>query len=204
MSTAYELAVRQGDDVLRTTLLDAASRLLAAEGPHALTMRRISHEVGCSTTVLYRMFGGKDGLAEALYVEGFARFRARLVAVPADQDPRLRLAAMGRAYLANARSESNYYGLMFGRPLPGFEPGPDATAHALETFDVLRGAVADCGAAGHLPEDADPVQVAELLWATMHGIVGLDLAGLIDDAGGVLETAIAALGRGLLFTPLTE
>jgi AcrR family transcriptional regulator len=36
------------------------------DGPDALTMRRIAAEAGSSTTVLYTMFGGKAGIAEAL------------------------------------------------------------------------------------------------------------------------------------------
>ena len=50
--TPYELAQRSGQEVLRRTLLDAASGLLVAEGPGALTMRRVAGAVGCSTTVL--------------------------------------------------------------------------------------------------------------------------------------------------------
>ena len=83
----YELAQRQGQDVLRRTLLDAASRLLVAEGPQALTMRRVAAAVGCSTTVLYTAFGSKDGLADALFLEGFQRLRRRLEAVPSGGDP---------------------------------------------------------------------------------------------------------------------
>jgi hypothetical protein len=37
--------------------------ILQAEAPDALTMRRITGEVGCSTSVLYTMFGGKAGVA---------------------------------------------------------------------------------------------------------------------------------------------
>jgi AcrR family transcriptional regulator len=78
----YELAQQQGQDVLRRTLLDVASRLLVGEDPQALTMRRVAATVGCSTTVLYTAFGSKDGLAEALFLEGFQRLRRRLEAVP--------------------------------------------------------------------------------------------------------------------------
>jgi AcrR family transcriptional regulator len=53
----YGLTQRQGQDVLRRTLLDAASRLLVGEGPQALAMRRVAAAVGCSTTVLYTAFG---------------------------------------------------------------------------------------------------------------------------------------------------
>lgn len=153
--SAFELAQRQGDEAIRTTLLDAASRLLATEGPRALALRRIAAEAGCSTTVLYRMFGGKAGLTEALYIEGFERFRRRLAAVPHDPDPRVHLRELGLAYRANALAERNYYGLMFGEPLPGFQASEKALGKALSAYKILEDAVTACAAAGLLI-DAPP------------------------------------------------
>ncbi|MGW5156849.1 TetR/AcrR family transcriptional regulator [Nonomuraea wenchangensis] len=82
MATAYQLAQREGQDVVRTAILDTATHLLVTEGPGALTVRRIAGEAGCSTKVIYTLFGGKDGLVEALWLEGFARFERRLRAAP--------------------------------------------------------------------------------------------------------------------------
>jgi AcrR family transcriptional regulator len=73
--------------------------------------------VGCSTTVLYTMFGGKEGLADALSREGFERLRCRLDRVP-DEDPLARLRALAHAYRANALAERAYYRVMFQRPSP--------------------------------------------------------------------------------------
>ncbi|MEU4510255.1 TetR/AcrR family transcriptional regulator [Nonomuraea wenchangensis] len=82
MATAYQQAQREGQDVVRTAILDTATHLLVTEGPGALTVRRIAGEAGCSTKVIYTLFGGKDGLVEALWLEGFARFERRLRAAP--------------------------------------------------------------------------------------------------------------------------
>ncbi|MBS2536604.1 helix-turn-helix transcriptional regulator, partial [Catenulispora sp. NF23] len=101
----YARAHAQGQEVLRASLLDVAAHLLAAEGPAALTMRRIAAEAGCSTMVLYKHFGSKDAIAAALYLEGFARLKRHLDAVPHDPDPAEHLAALGRAYRENALTE---------------------------------------------------------------------------------------------------
>ncbi|MFG2088051.1 MULTISPECIES: TetR/AcrR family transcriptional regulator [unclassified Spirillospora] len=198
--SAFELAQRQGDEAIRTTLLDAASRLLAAEGPQALALRRIAAEAGCSTTVLYRMFGGKAGLTEALYIEGFERFRRRLAAVPHDPDPRVTLRELGLAYRAGALAERNYYGLMFGEPLPGFQPGEKALDTALSTFAILEEAVAACAAAGLLI-DADPRHVAASFWAGIHGFVSLELDGHLPDADTILDTLMRGVSSGFFVTP---
>lgn len=195
--SAYTLAQRQGDQAIRTTLLDAASRLLAAEGPRALALRRIAAEVGCSTTVLYRMFGGKTGLIEALYIEGFDRFRQRLSAVPHLPDPRDYLRELGRAYRAYALAERNYYGLMFGGPVPGFQPGAQALATAASAYAVLEDAVAACAAEGLLI-DADPRYVAASFWAGIHGFVSLELGGHLHHADAVVDVYLRGVSSGFL------
>src|ERR1700741_3796419 len=68
---------------LRQGMLDAATRLLVEEGAAALTVRKVAEAVNCSTTLLYSLFGGKDGLSNALYLEGFARLKQEYAAYAA-------------------------------------------------------------------------------------------------------------------------
>jgi AcrR family transcriptional regulator len=173
--SAYGQAYAAGRHAVRRLVLDVASRLLEAEGPEALTMRRIAAEVGCSTSVLYTMFGGKSGVAEGLWREGFERLRQAMERVEAD-DPLGRLTALGQAYRTNALANRAYYAVMFQRPIPGFEPSAEAYADSLRPLRILVGAVADCIQAGVF-RAADPTHVAAVLWAAAHGAVSLELAG---------------------------
>jgi AcrR family transcriptional regulator len=173
--SAYGRAYAAGRQAVRRLLLDVASRLLEAEGPDALTMRRIAGEAGCSTSVLYTMFGGKPGVAEGLWREGFDRLRQAMEQASGD-DPLARLAATGRAYRANALANRAYYAVMFQRPIPGFEPSAEAYADSLRPLHILVDAVAGCIAAGVF-RPADPAHVAGVLWAAAHGAVSLELAG---------------------------
>jgi AcrR family transcriptional regulator len=178
--TPYEVAQRRGHEVLRRALLDGASGLLVAEGPGALTMRRVAGAVGCSTTVLYTMFGGKEGLADALYREGFERLGSRLEAVPDGGHPLARLGELARAYRDNALAERAYYGVMFQRAIPRFEPSPASLAVAGASLEVLALAVRAAMDAGAL-RPGDPRAVTEVLWAAVHGAVSLELAGHFPD-----------------------
>ena len=173
--TPYARAYEAGREAQRRLLLDAAGRLSETEGPQALTMRRIAGEVGCSTSVLYGMFGGKAGVAEALWTEGFQRLHAALAAVDRD-DPLARLAGLGQAYRACALANRSYYAVMFARPIPGFEPSPDAYEVSLRPLRLLTEAVADCVAAGVF-RPVEPAHAARVLWAASHGVVSLELAG---------------------------
>lgn len=183
-------ARQHNQETLRRAILDTASHLLAEEGPQALTMRRVAAAAGCSTTVLYTAFGSKDGLADALYREGFERLGQRLAAaasaVEDPDDPRAVAVALARAYRAAALADRNYYGVMFGQVIPGFVPSAESLAVGNATLAVLAEAVREGMAAGFLlPGDAQAV--AEVLWAAAHGVVSLELAGHFPDA----ETAEA-------------
>lgn len=71
----------------RALLLSAASTLLADEGPEALTVRRIAATAGVSTMGVYSRFGGKDGVVDALFREGFDGLLAAMLEAPTTDDP---------------------------------------------------------------------------------------------------------------------
>ncbi|MEV4554280.1 TetR/AcrR family transcriptional regulator [Nonomuraea wenchangensis] len=204
MTTAYQQAQREGQDVVRTAILDTATHLLVTEGPGALTVRRIAGEAGCSTKVIYTLFGGKDGLVEALWLEGFARFERRLRATHPRSgalaspvaDPRSgalvdppagsladppgdSLAALRAgldAYRDYALAEPDYYRVMFQGAVPGFNPGPEAVEAAGRSFDLLVHAVRACLEQGLL-RGGTAREIADLLWMAIHGAVSLEITG---------------------------
>lgn len=172
--TPFAAAHAEGRIASRTLALDTAGKLLAEHGPAALTMRRIAADMGCSTTVLYTMFGGKSAIAEALWQEGFGRLRAALERAEGP-DPLARLAAMGQVYRAFALANRAYYSVMFQRPIPGFEPSEQAYAESLRALGVLATGVADCIDSG-IFRPGDPDHIAGVLWAASHGAVSLEIA----------------------------
>ena len=98
-------------EALRLGILDAAGRLLVEEGPQALSMRRVAREVNASTQVLYTMFGGKDGLANELFLEGFERLTAAHGAPPRSDDPLRHLYDRAETYFENALGRTRRYDL---------------------------------------------------------------------------------------------
>ncbi|MFI6707185.1 TetR/AcrR family transcriptional regulator [Nonomuraea sp. NPDC050478] len=179
--TAYQQAQQEGQGVVRAVILDAAKSLLIGEGPAALTVRRIAGEAGCSTKVIYTLFGGKDGLCRALWLEGFARFERRLLEVPHDDDPLERLRAGVAAYREYALEEPEYYRLMFQGALSGYIPDEAARDAARRTFRLLVGGVRRCLDEGRL-RGGDAAEIADVLWMAMHGAVSLELSGFFDRA----------------------
>jgi AcrR family transcriptional regulator len=159
----------------RDRTLDAAAQLLRDEGPAALTVRRIATEAGLSTMAIYHHFGGKDGLVEALYVDGFRALDEALAAVPLTDEPLADVQALALAYREVAMRRPGYYEVMFGRPFPGFEPSPEARVRAMRPWKAFTDSLERCEAAGLLTVSA--ADAALLLWASGHGLLMLQLAG---------------------------
>jgi AcrR family transcriptional regulator len=173
---------------MHVTLVQAALTVLQRDGASALTVRNITAEAGCSTTGIYTYFGGKQGLVEAIFVEGFDSFD-RVVRPPLLADD---LPAAGRAYRHWALANPTQYMVMFGRAVPDFVPSQMAQARALESFGDLADAIARVA-----PGD-DFFERAYHVFATVHGYVMLELAGMgpptREDSDELYERAIAALG----------
>lgn len=165
--------VKTYDEALRQRLLDEAGRLLTAEGIGALTLRRVAASASTSTTAVYSLFGDKDQLLTAMYTEGFKRL-GRALTTARRGGPLEALGAMGMAYRAAALRTPQLYGLMFGRPAPSGEAQQVADA----AFQPLVDGVRACLQGGELTAGTAE-GIATHLWAISHGMVSLELAGLL-------------------------
>lgn len=192
------------DDALRIRLLDTAGSLLTSEGPDALSLRRLAAAASTSTSAVYALFGGKPGILRALFIEAFTRFAAHLDTVTPSEDPLADLLALGHAYRVSALTNPHLYGVMFGSAVPGFDPAPEDYAHAEATFTPLLDTVRRAVAAGLLRK-ANPYLIATTLWATVHGLVSLELSRALPDEAGppgeLFDAAMRATVNGWRVRP---
>ncbi|MCO8308809.1 TetR/AcrR family transcriptional regulator [Streptomyces sp. RKCA744] len=177
---------RRGPAVGRDRVLAEAAAMLEEEGPDQLTTRRIAERVGASTQLIYTLFGGKNGLIDALYREGFRSLTQSLSQVPVTDRPEQDLVALGLAYRENALRRPAFYGLMFGHSVAGYTPAEESRRTAAGAYAVLVEAsgrlLAADDAHGGTAEEAR--EVALHLWATVHGMVSLELAGMLPSGLG--------------------
>lgn len=162
-------------------MVEAAAELLAAEGPPALSTRRLAAMVGASTSAVYTHFGGMDGLVRAVVHEGFSRLHDRLALVAPTEDPVTDLILLAHAYRATAQQHPHLYAVMYGTAaVDGFSPNDDDRQLARYTLSCLVSAVRRAMAARRL-RHADPHLVARQLWITLHGLVTLELGRYLAD-----------------------
>ncbi len=184
---------------MRKAILDQASTILAQEGPHALSMRKLSEKVGASTIVLYTYFRNKQDILDELYREGFTRLRQDLEIVEFGLDPMEYVMQLGRAYRKSAIGNSTYYQIMFSQCVPGFMPSLTSLETSQQCFQVLRQGVQHCVDAG-LVLPASASETAQVLWGTLHGIISLELFGYLGASQlgeACLERAIQTIKAGL-------
>ena len=161
------------DDV-GNALLKAATTLLASEGAAALTVRRIATGAGMSTMNVYSRFGGKDGVVEHLFLQGFALLADAMHGVPETDDPMMDLRICGTAYRQFALDHATLYAVMFERVVADYTPTPEAEAQALGTLHLLAARLQRTMDAGIL-RPMDATHAAAIVWSTCHGAVSLQL-----------------------------
>ncbi len=175
--------MQQQHDETSRALLEAAHRLLAEQGSEALTVRRIATEAGMSTMNVYSRFGGKDGVVDELYRDGFDRLFAAINSVALTDDFAGDLMSMAHAYRQFALDHPTYYKVMFRSAIHDFTPSDEATEVALAGLQVFVQRIYSGQELGAVrTDDSYPAtEIAAWLWASCHGLVSLELFAVADE-----------------------
>lgn len=192
---------------IRTRILDAARELFVSEGVESVTMRRIADRIEYSPTAIYFHFRDKESLLAELCDCDFREFAHGFNVIAQIPDPVERLRAAGRSYVEFGLSNPSHYRLMFMTPKPANDK-TDTTGKGNpeeDAYAFLRGIVLDLEAQGRLREGLGDVDlVAQTIWATIHGLVSLEIAKCNDawvefrPIADRTEMIIQSIEKGLL------
>ena len=161
---------------MRAALVAAGVELARSGGPDAVVLREVTRMVGVVPNAAYRHFADRDALLAAVR-DAAVRQLAQRMADAMDQvrarphtptGARLRLRALGRAYLEFARTEPGLFDVSFAS---GDHP-TDAARDEPRPLDRLKAALDDLVEAGLL-EPARRPGVEYPTWATVHGLAVL-------------------------------
>jgi AcrR family transcriptional regulator len=84
----------------RRRILDAAREVLAMDGPEGFTMDAVAAKAGVGKGTIFRRFGDREGLAEALIDEPMRAFQARILSGPPPLGPGAAPAERLEAFIA--------------------------------------------------------------------------------------------------------
>jgi AcrR family transcriptional regulator len=182
---------RARERAARRQLITATARTLAEqEGWDAVTTRRLSTEIEYSQPVLYKHFSGMEDIVASVAVQGFGELASALSAARGGAaDGRDALARVAHAFIGFARDNPALFDAMFTRPTTLPFAAEDTPAELNAGFAELRAAV-DLVAGAR-----DPDTLAEVVWASLHGMVTLDRSGRLrpDHHAERVDTLIAGL-----------
>ena len=192
---------------VRDEVKRAALRQLAESGPQGLSLNAIAKELGVSGPALYRYFAGRDALLTELIIDAYddlADALAAAVGTGSDRPAPDRFRALARAYRDWATQQPHRYRLLFAPPLPGYDAHAERLVGAAQRsmttlLEVVRTMPGDDrpgppsralarqldGWARRRGVDTDPTAAlrAVAVWARLHGLVSLEIAGNFDSMG---------------------
>src|SRR5262249_27443155 len=100
--------------VVRPALVEAGFELARAGGPGAVVLREATRMVGVVPNAAYRHFRDRDALLATVRDRAIGELARRMAdGMGAQTDARLRLRAVGEAYLAFAREEPGLFDTAF-------------------------------------------------------------------------------------------
>lgn len=123
-------------------MLRAAADLLATGGRDALSTRAVSAAAGVQAPTLYRLFGDKDGLLDAVAAHGFAEYLERKKELTPSGDPVEDLRRGWDLHVEFGLSRPEFYVLMFGAPAAS---GTDAGRTAAAILEKMVTRIAEVG-----------------------------------------------------------
>jgi AcrR family transcriptional regulator len=129
----------------RDRIVTAAAALLTEGGREAVSTRAVSAAAGVQAPAIYRIFGDKQGLLDAVAMHGFASYLRSKTALERTADPVADLRRGWDLHVGFGLAHPAFYTLIYGEPRPGAE-SPAARAAAT----VLGGLVRRIAEAGRL------------------------------------------------------
>ena len=188
---------------LHAALLREARTMLREQGLEALTLRRLAQRAGVSRSALYHHFRDKNDLLCSLAAQGFERLDELLATADLQPDERLpgELRRFVHAYIRFATEDPEQYDLMFGRTLwQAGQPTEELRSIAYRTFRRYAHNMAELEPLLALPGRQNMLRLAQVSWATLHGLCRLLIDGIYPDPGSVediSEQAVAVMLAGM-------
>jgi AcrR family transcriptional regulator len=149
----------------RAQIVGTARRIAELEGWSHVTVRRLSDEIAYSQPVLYAHFESREGILDAVAIEGFQEIGLALEKARKRVKHGNAVESVAAAYLEFAASSPAMYEAMFTLSLkvPFADPAtPDALHFAFaQLMELFKG------------QGPKSEVLSELFWANLHGIAEL-------------------------------
>ncbi|MEZ5336768.1 MAG: TetR-like C-terminal domain-containing protein [bacterium] len=190
MDSFKRASPRQQDRV--QPVLDCAVLMIEESGFQGLSLRKLALKLDSTTQLVYTLFGGKLGLFEELYRDGYRIMTEMFQAAPKSQNTLMYLSTLCWKYREFALNYPVHFALMFSRPVPEFQPPDVGLLRQQEPVRIMLEVVRLAQRSGMF-QGITAEHAVEQLLITVHGAVKLELGGFYGDQAEAAES----FGRAL-------
>ena len=154
-------------------IYSCALRILEAEGPQAVSMRRVAKEVGITPMAIYHYFRGRQPLLDAVVDSEFGQFRTFFNRRKRKRSFEAEMIHIMDAYIDYAFAHPRIFEYVFASPRPGARRFPDDfRARRSPTLNPIFDIVSSWIKLRKLKRD-DAWEISMELWAHAHGYLAL-------------------------------
>jgi AcrR family transcriptional regulator len=158
-------------------ILGIAADVMTEQGVNGLSLSEVARRLGVKPPSIYKYFDSIIGIYDALFERGqrdnLEAMRAAMEgAAPGLDALAAGLEASGRWAVTHPATAQ----LLFWRPVPSFEPSPEAMAPSFEMVGLQRQALADAAAGNQLGPGADSDEALFVTSVFVSGVIGQAMA----------------------------
>jgi len=158
-------------------ILAIAAQVMTEEGVNGLSLSEVARRLGVKPPSIYKYFDSIMAIYDALFEGGQLANLEVMRTAMAHAEPGLDalaagLEASGRWALSHPATAQ----LLFWRPVPSFEPTPEAMAPSFEMVRLQRQALADAVFAKQLGPGGDSDEALYLTSVLVSGVLGQAMA----------------------------
>jgi AcrR family transcriptional regulator len=162
-----------GQNATSQQIYQCALRILEAEGPRAVSMRRVAKEVGITAMAIYHHFPGREALLDAVVDSEFEQLVGFFSRSNGKRSFAAAMIHIMDGYIDYALAHPRIFDYVFSSPRPGARRFPDDfRARRSPTLNLVADTVSSWMKLGKLKRD-DVWEIAMELWAHAHGYLAL-------------------------------
>jgi AcrR family transcriptional regulator len=180
-------------------IYQSALRILEAEGPQAVSMRRVAKDVGITAMAIYHHFPDREAMLHAVVDSEFTRLVDFFGRSNGKHSFESSMVHIMDGYIDYALTHPRIFDYVFSMPRSGARRYPDDfRARRSPTLNLVADIVSSWMKHGEMKRD-DVWEIAMELWAQAHGYLTLWRAGRFDLSEEEFRKLVRRALRRLLY-----
>jgi len=179
---------------LHSSLLETATSMITEQGIESLSLRKLAERIGVSRTAAYHHFKDKNDLLCAIAAQAFVSWQDQAKQIFTDNKitDLDKYRTFVHYYVRFATDNPAIYKLMFGSTLWKKDGEKQNSSQKLidaayPSFQFQLKMTQYWQQQGLLPQSQNTLRLAQVSWATLHGIAQLVIDGIYADASQIDE-----------------